>query len=178
MFVAKEWSTYGTDRKPLRVTSPVGQQRGTYWLNVPFRFAIPITIVSGLFHWLASQSIFMVQISVTQSGSRDIYTHISTCAYSPVAIILTTTIGSLIALGGTVLGLFRCPTGMPMASSCSAAISAACHPLPEDVDAGLKPVQWGVVSHGTRGYNGEVAIGHCSFSSLPVESPISGRIYA
>ncbi|KAJ4318189.1 hypothetical protein N0V94_004555 [Neodidymelliopsis sp. IMI 364377] len=178
MFVAQEWSTYMTERKPLRVTSPVGQQRSTYWLNVPFRYAIPMTILSGLFHWLASQSIFLVQITITNSKTRAEYDKISTCGFSPLAIILCTILGSIIALGGFVIGRFRYAAGMPVAGSCSAAISAACHPLPEDTDASVLPVQWGAVSHGDRSGEGAAAVGHCTFSSLPVEQPIRGRFYA
>lgn len=42
------------------------------------------------------------------------------------------------------------PKDMPLASTCSAAISAACHRPAEDFDAHLLPVQWGVVSDGNR----------------------------
>ena len=35
---------------------------------------------------------------------------------------------------------------MPLVSTCSAAISAACHRPQEDVDAHLFPVKWGVVT--------------------------------
>ena len=37
------------------------------------------------------------------------------------------------------------PKGMPLASTCSAAISAACHPPAADMEAHLLPVQWGVI---------------------------------
>jgi hypothetical protein len=178
MFVAQEWSTYMTERKTLRVTSPIGQQRDTYWLNVPFRYAIPMTILSGLFHWLASQSIFLVQITVTSSKTREAYRKISTCGFSPVAIILCTILGTIIAIGGLVIGRFRYAAGMPVAGSCSAAISAACHPLPEDTNASILPVQWGAVTHGKSGNKGELPVGHCTFSSFPVEQPKPGRLYA
>lgn len=59
---------------------------------------------------------------------------------------------------------------MPLASTCSAAISAACHPSPDDIDAAVLPVQWGVVST-------KDGIGHCSFSSKLVAPPIPGQIY-
>ncbi|KAF2846689.1 hypothetical protein T440DRAFT_405013 [Plenodomus tracheiphilus IPT5] len=178
MFVAREWSTYGGERKPLRVTSPVGQQRDTYWLNVPFRWAIPMTILSGLFHWLASQSIFLVQITITATQDRQVTRLMSTCGYSAVAIILCIVVGTIVAIGGLVIGRFKYVSAMPMASSCSAAISAACHPLPEDAHASTLPVQWGVVARGDRYTEGDKAVGHCAFSSLPVQQPIQGRLYA
>lgn len=185
MFVAREWATYTHERKTLRVTSPRGQQRSTYWLNVPFRYAIPMTAMSGLFHWLASQSIFLVQITGTVFSTEDKqrtvnpYASVSTCGFSPMAIILTTVTGSLIAVGGVLLGWFRkYPAGIPVAGSCSAAISAACHPPPEDYNASLKPVQWGALGQGIFNSGEADVVGHCSFSSLPVEFPIEGRLYA
>lgn len=177
MFVGKEWTTYMDARKPLRVTSPIGQQRATYWLNVPFRYAIPMTILSGLFHWLTSQSIFLVQVTILDAYERQPYRKISTCGLSPVAIIMCTILGTIIAVGGFVMGRFRYAPGMPVVGSCSAAISAACHPLPEDTDASLMPVQWGAVTSGERSGGGQ-PVGHCAFSSLPVEIPIPGRLYA
>ncbi|RZK27656.1 MAG: hypothetical protein EOO61_23135 [Hymenobacter sp.] len=135
-----------------------------------------MTIVSGLFHWLASQSIFMVQITVTNE-KRLPSRQISTCGYSPMAIILTVVVATIIAGSGLVVAQRRFKAGMPLASSCSAAISAACHPPEGDIDAQLLPVQWGAVSHGVCGGEAE-AVGQCSFSSWPVEMPIPGRLYA
>lgn len=37
------------------------------------------------------------------------------------------------------------PRGMPLASTCSAAISAACHRPAADTQAHLLPVQWGII---------------------------------
>ena len=62
---------------------------------------------------------------------------------------------------------------MPIAGSCSAAISAACHRPVEDIDAGLKKVMWGVVEEME-----DDAIGHCCFSSQPVTAPEVGKVYA
>jgi hypothetical protein len=93
-------------------------------------------------------------------------------------MILSTLTANLIALGGIAMGRFKYSGGMPMASSFSTAISAACHRPPEDVDAHLKPVQWGVISHEASVEHDVDAVGHCSFSSLPVEMPITGRLYA
>lgn len=178
MFIAREWSNFGVLRKSLRVTLPFGQQRETYWLNIPFRYAIPMTVVSAVFHWFASQSIFLVQISVTNVNTRDNPDQVSTCGYSPVAVILTAVTATFIALCGVSLGRLKLPVGIPLASSCSAAISAACHPPAEDVNASLMPVQWGAVTHIREGDADGETIGHCSFSSFPVEIPITGRLYA
>ena len=174
MLVASEWAEYFYHRKPLRVTSPTGQQRSSYWLQLPFAYAIPLTVASGLLHWLASQSIFMVQIKViNEAGDVDPDLSISTCGYSPVAIILTTIVGSCIVLGGVATALRKFPAGMPLASSCSAAISAACHPPSEDIDAAVLPVQWGAVDVVGKG-----KVGHCTFTSMRVTEPVPGKLYA
>lgn len=60
-----------------------------------------------------------------------------------LAIIL----GTGILFGCLIHAFFRkFPTapGMPLAATCSMAISANCHRLAEDVNAHLLPVQWGV----------------------------------
>lgn len=67
---------------------------------------------------------------------------------------------------------------MPLASTCSAAISAACHqPLPDDQEAYMFPVQWGVVGV-DRNADG-VRVGHCCFSTArDVKGPVEGDVYA
>ena len=51
---------------------------------------------------------------------------------------------------------------MPHVLTCSAAISAACHSPPEDTEAHLLPVQWGIISG-----EGEVPA-RCSFTTLRI----------
>ena len=62
---------------------------------------------------------------------------------------------------------------IPLASSNSYAISAACHPPEQDTDAALKPVMWGEVQTGS-----ESEVGHCCFTSMDVTAPVEGRMYA
>lgn len=162
---------YAHHRSTLRVTSPKGAQRSTYWLKLPYTYSLPLLILSSLLSWLASQSLFPIRIGMLDLN-RDILKEriLSSCGYSPEAIILTMVVGSMIVLGTFATAGRRYQPGMPLASTCSAAISAACHRPPDDVDAAVLPVQWGVVS--TK--NG---IGHCSFSSRLVGPPIPGRTY-
>jgi hypothetical protein len=60
MFLADEWSHFAKERKPLRVSSPTGL---TYFLQLPYRIALPLLVMSGLLHWLVSQSIFLAVVS-------------------------------------------------------------------------------------------------------------------
>lgn len=49
MLLADEWNDYAHHRKALRVTSPAGHQRSTYRLQLPYKYGIPLIILSGLF---------------------------------------------------------------------------------------------------------------------------------
>ena len=84
--------------------------------------------------------------------------------------MLTIIVGTLIVLATGAMGLRKYPAGMPLAATCSGAISAACHPPAGDDDAAFLPVKWGVVST-------KDGIGHCSFSSKLVAPPIPGQKY-
>ena len=172
MLVGYEWSPYSSHRKPLRVTSPVGKQRSTHYLQLPLTYGVPLMVLSALIHWGASESIFYVQMRVLD---RDRHVPpkptISTCAYSPNALILLLVLGTLVIAWAPILAHRRFPFGMALTSSSSAAISAACHPRLDGSDASVLPLQWGVVS--TEG-----ECGHCSFSSMPVSSPAPSQRYA
>ena len=201
MLVSQEWLSYAQEKKGLRVTSPRGKQRSTYTLQLPYRYGIPLMIISGLLHWLVSQSIYLLDID-----AYNFYNEINTtdslkiCGFSPEAILVTIIVGSVALIFGLANGFRRYPaTSMPVATSNSAVISAACHPPPSDDEAYLKAIQWGVCGrdmgdaldvyykHGMswskepmQRAQKDVAIevGHCSFTSLPVTPPREGALYA
>ena len=183
MLTAKEWSAFAHQRKTLRVTCPVGNQRSTYWLQLPYRYGIPLLVMSAVLHWLVSQSLFLVPVTVTYQPG-ELYGRyrvpddpsqghrlISSCGYSPIAIITVIPLGALLLLVVIANGFRKYRKGMPLAGSCSAAISAACHRPEEDVDAALLPVSWGAVR--TDG-----PIGHCCFTSFEVSPPVEGNSYS
>ena len=60
--------------------------------------------------------------------------------------------------------------GMPLAGSCSAALSAACHPAADEQDVALVPVKWGIVSISQ-------GVGHCSLSGRYVSPPVAFQWY-
>ena len=177
MLAGDEWIRFASHRQTLRVTSPVGAQRSTYYLQLPYTYSIPLVVLSSLLSWLASQSLFMVQIDIMDESlipasipPTSMTNTISSCGFSPGAIILTVMVGSLIAFGAILTGLRRYSSGMPLAATCSGAISAACHRADDDVDASVLPLQWGVVST-------KDGVGHCSFSSKLVGPLVPGRRY-
>ena len=155
-------------------------------------------------HWLVSQPIFLVVIEAytvdvvpnTSEGA----VNLRTCGYSPIAILTTIIFGTIVLALGIANGFRRFKkTGIPLATSCSAAISAACHPLPGNDQASKKAIMWGACGsdedgdwdrtvdsgavqisgkEGMRQEAGQVQVGHCSFTRYAVEEPIEGQLCA
>ncbi|KAL1616999.1 hypothetical protein SLS56_011165 [Neofusicoccum ribis] len=46
---------------------PVGAQRSTYWLQLPYRFALPMVGLSTALHYFTSQAVFFAQIRVFEN---------------------------------------------------------------------------------------------------------------
>jgi hypothetical protein len=202
MLLAREWSTYFSEAKGLRVsTNESGVQRSTYFLQLPYRYAIPLLIFSCVLHWLASQSIFVVAVEVYNMhgyhnttgqcyhwGSEPIaYTFLResrtnagycgadfiTCGYSPLGIFISLIVACVLVLFLVILGLKRL-SPMPVVGSCSIAIAASCHARPEEVAPWEKALQWGAFE--TSLEHGDV--GHCGLSSEQVILPVEGSLYA
>lgn len=175
MLAAREWSIFGLRPRGLRVScNPRGKQRERYFLQLPYRWGVPLLLVSILVHWLLSLSIFLV-CAVTSEGI-----FFSACGYSPVAIMTVILVSFLMVLAVVITGRLRLPTAIPVVGSCSLAIAAACHhdegvPQPDEAFAGL---QWGVTRRsGDEDGKGGMQ-GHCGFSSGHVEEPQAGATYA
>lgn len=191
MTAANEWSHYASARKGLRVTSPRSSyQRQTYWLQLPWKFSLPLLIASSVIHWLVSQSIFLVNLKINLPTNQPLTEAtlpkhpefsvastdgtITACGYSNFAILCAIGVSLLMLATLAVTSAFKLQPGIPLVGNCSWAISAACHAPAGDDDAALKPIQWGAVSHGSE----KGVPGHCCFTSLEVERPELGRLYA
>ena len=133
MLASREWSHFAIKRRALRVTKPRGLQRSTYWLGIPYRYAIPLLGLSGLLHWLASQSLFLAHIEIYAWDTEDVLYTISTAGYSCGAIICTLALAVVALVFAAANGWRRYPGKIAVVGSCSAAMSAACH-SPEEVD--------------------------------------------
>ncbi|KAF6816513.1 hypothetical protein CSOJ01_02895 [Colletotrichum sojae] len=162
-----EWDRFYGSKKGIRVsTTPQGAQRQTYFLQLPYRYSIPLTVFCGGLHWLVSQSIFLVSIDSVGFAS---------CGWSPIGIILVIVAGSHLLAFLVAPGYRRLRFGgIAVASSCSAAIAAACHPGPSEPDSAATltlPLTWGVVS------GKDDMPGHCSFTTRDVEEPVKGHLY-
>lgn len=90
-------------------------------------------------------------------------------------VVEAITIFLLIHLSLVLLGFLKkypSEAAMPLASTCSAAISAACHHAEADKEAHLLPAQWGIVGKNEDGTE------YCSFTtSRNVEAPTPGSEY-
>ncbi|KAF2496744.1 hypothetical protein BU16DRAFT_537894 [Lophium mytilinum] len=169
MASAKEWNHLAGKRRGLRVTSPKGQQRNTYFLQLPYRFATPLLVISAILHWLTSQSFFLIRVdTVNEEG---VVTDTSSkCGFSTLSFLVLC-LGFLgLILGVAITSFIRFPVKIPFAASCSFAISAACHPPEGEQDAHLQLVKWGVVGRD----GSDQAIEHCSISARPVKKPKEG----
>jgi hypothetical protein len=171
---AAEWNSLAASRKGLRVTRPVGQQRDTYFLQLPYRWSLPLTIASGGLHWLLSQSIFLVRIDTYDREGELVpgEQSKSACGFSGVSWVTMTL--CFFVLVGTVglIGRKKIKVRIPFAASCSLVISAACHASPDDMEPHLQMVRWGVVDQSM--FEGEM---HCSLSAKGVTKPRDGEKY-
>jgi hypothetical protein len=188
MLMGYEWTSYSYKKKRLRISrQPSGFQRSTYFLQLPYRFGIPIAVLSGTLHWLVSQSIFVVSFDLYDyKGSPYDYegspyeslrgpdiARTKTCGFSPVAMLVVIILG--VCMMATIIGFGYIPykQGIPLAGSCSLAISAACHPGTQNLAAGAvlseQELQWGIVSTSADG------IRHGAFSSEEVEPLVKDR---
>lgn len=172
MLAAKEWSEFALKRKGLRVSSsPKGEQRSRYFLQLPYRWSVPLIFMSMLIHWLLSRSIFIVAIKFDDEFA-------TTCGYSPIAMIVVVVAAVVMALAVIITGCRRLPTAMPVVGSCSLGIAAACHGFggAERPDETLVPLRWGAMTQ--PGHGPAFEPGHCGFSGDYVEEPQPGGRYA
>lgn len=195
---ATEWASYGQGKlKSLRVTWPQGQQRSTYYLQLPWRYAIPLTIMLGLMHFLISESIFMARLTYNDSSGKprdDL--GFMTVGYSPTAVLTTTLVGTLMVIAQVINALRPLDNRIPIHGNKSMVISAICHAdnagsfdglgsESPDSEIPLKPLMWGVtrppceeiVAYKCNYAVDDYLAGHCSFTSRVVDLPQPGLKY-
>jgi hypothetical protein len=176
-----EYTDFYFKRRSLRVSYPTGIQRSTYWLQLPYRYGIPLLVASGLLHWIVSESVFLVRISFFDRNGNPI-TDCKWCTpsssiltllgYSPKALMVAIVLGGVMVVILITTGLRHFKSGMPIVRNSSWSIAAACHPPHGDYDAAHKRVMWGAISHPNR-----ELMGHCCFTSFPVKEPINSLRY-
>lgn len=195
---AREWASYAQKRKALRVTWPRGQQRSTYYLSLPYRYGVPLAVCLGLLHFLISQSIFLARIQwYNPNGTVDTDNYISDAGYSPLAILITVIVATVL-LAFTVLHSFtKLDNRIPAHGNLSAVISAMCHTpgtnleTEQDGASGQRKenqaeqqIMWGVTKPANQTLSSQThvgaaddSVGHFAFTAEQVEPPVIGMIY-
>lgn len=171
MLLGDEWDRFSTKRRTLRVTSPIGAQRTTHFLQLPYKYSLPLMIASGSMHWLISQALFLARINNLDAANGPGPGFTSQVGWSPIAVVFVLILGSLMLLVALGIGFRRYNGQIPLVGSCSAAISAACHPNPDETSISTEPLLWGVVGR-------DGVVGHCSFSGRDVLTPVPYQHYA
>lgn len=141
-----EWNAFSIRYQPLRVTSPRGDQRSTYRLQLPYSYSIPLQAISILLHWIVSNTIYVVVVeggyySGGLSGSADWMIHavgpdnsyglapdsFIGIGFSSGAILLVFCLGLALLIVPLALGWRKYQGVMVVAAANSMVMSAACH---------------------------------------------------
>jgi hypothetical protein len=190
MLLSAEYSSYGVNRKPLRVTWPVegSKQRSTYWLSIPYRYGLPSMALFTIVHWLVSQGIFFVLAFPCDTNGNLLYEQkksVPASSYMPLmyaGVILCVLFIMIIGVS-----FRRLKSAIPLAGTCSAAISAACHP-PKNVRTGTvthgelmwgeTDLSWTLDSGDDDDDESDGPRGHCSFTPSEARQPSLDKLYA
>lgn len=190
MFLAVDWTTFAYNPQTLMVSSPRGAQRSTWMFGAPMAWGLTLLSFQTLLHWFISQSLFLVQVLIYQKDGSlkqraipfDQYnddSKFSNLGYSPIGMILSTIAAGLLILSVIIFFFRRFPAGSPpIVSTCSAAISASCHPITKGEDMLYKKLRWGVDGGFLNG------VGHCSLVLAEAwdtgrsGAPVQGYAYA
>lgn len=193
MIHLRDWTRLTSRPQPLRVTNPErgSAQVSTYWLSLLYRYGVPLLISSASMSWLVSLSLFAYRfVSYDNNGSvikQPDYLHQADShlqpevehglGYSAIGVLCSIVIGVATFCCTLVLGLRKCPPGLPRGSTNSLIIAAACHPPDNDRDAARKMVMWGVIKS-MDDLVVEDAVLHCSITSQTGDQPAEGCRYA
>ncbi|KAI1462625.1 hypothetical protein F4805DRAFT_464335 [Annulohypoxylon moriforme] len=152
--VADEWSRFLRDdgKKTLRVTSPIGLQRSSYFLSLPLKYSIFLVTGSIALHWFISQGIFLVQTSSFGPGPTGEWHpdfDVSARGYSVLGVMLAIILGAILVIALIINSCVRSfrdiPVGFKLLGMSSAGIGLVCQRPADDTDAHLFPVSIGIV---------------------------------
>lgn len=109
MTLAAEWNSYSIHRKSLCVSTFLcGHQRSIYFISLPYRYALSPISFSGVLHWFMSQSLYVVVIrGHGVNHERDPSLDPVTCAYSPVGIVSSVSVGAFMLVCLVLIGCQR-----------------------------------------------------------------------
>lgn len=184
--VADEWTRFVRDdgKKTLRVTSPVGLQRSSYFLSLPLKYSIFLVTGSIALHWFISQGIFLVQTRSFGAGPLGEWHpefDVSARGYTVLGIVLAIALGAILVLGLMINSSARSfrdiPEGFQLLGMSSTGIGLMCQRPLDDTDAHLFPISIGVVPDQDASTAG--AQGRLTFSTyIGLQRPKTGCWYS
>ncbi|GIZ44586.1 hypothetical protein CKM354_000778000 [Cercospora kikuchii] len=178
ILLSREICDYYIRKRPLRVSEPQGAQTSTYFLTLPYRYSLPLILVSTIVHWLASQGFFLVRYvrlgfnrTTMELYEPEHYNEeddgvdsIAILFWPPMLVALLIIL--MIILAVISLGFWTLYGHMPIIGSNSLTIAAACQRPDDDNDAAYLPISWGELEH----KNSDDPC-HCCFTSKEVHEP-------
>ncbi|KAF1845091.1 uncharacterized protein K460DRAFT_394825 [Cucurbitaria berberidis CBS 394.84] len=173
-----------TDRRSLYVTNPqVGtDQKATPFLVVPFKYWIANSVLWSVLHWLASQAVFFVRVDMLNHWKQVSLFSVSQVGYSIMGFLCSFAVSFIVFGFAMWIGAKKFRNRMPLAATCSGALSAACHPKDPSLKHYEKKVHWGIeteeVQYEEETDSGERRLLRCTFTSLDACYPYSDRLYA
>ncbi|KAK8102321.1 hypothetical protein PG984_015467 [Apiospora sp. TS-2023a] len=164
--IADEWLRFlkKSGKKTLRVSSPIGMQRSSYFLSLPLKYSIPLLASTTTLHWLISQSMFLVQSSgfgPGEGGGRLPEYDNTLRGYSALgsllAIMLAIVLIFAIGINAALRSYKDVPPGFVRMGHNSSALKALCRRPIGDGDAHLFPISLGMVETQEPGCQGRMA---------------------
>lgn len=134
LHMAKEWSAMSTRYKALRVTNPQGQQSSTYFLQLPYRYSVPLLIISILLHWVLSGCICLLVMQgeyySEKFSSEGPFNSLLSVGFSTKSIFTLMGLSITLACVPPIFGRLPLPPNSYVVGSNSLAIAVACHLSP------------------------------------------------
>lgn len=179
-------SPKGTTWRPLRVSAePVGHQTTSLFLTLPRPVSWALAVWFSAMGFVLSQAFFVVALTSASEPSM------SVLGVGLSGLALVVLLGMLVVLAAVVGGLSMLKVrsvamadgralGNPLAfegGSCSAALSARCHRVPEEAEVWWGKVAWGVVETGQGTGESQSAVRHLTYSTKEVRELDGGHQY-
>jgi hypothetical protein len=185
-FLSQELSLFALGPRSLRVSShPAGTQTASLYLSLPRPVSWLLLAMFTALGFVLSQAVFpIVSSSATLQEEQQQSTAAPRIAFNAQALLILFALLVLLLVSVLALGFRRTPAvalgigakGNPLALSggtCSALISARCHPMHSEGDFWLGPITWGVVEESS-----ETQPGRCAFTGRTIGVLDAGRQYA
>ncbi|KAI5860053.1 hypothetical protein GGS23DRAFT_607060 [Durotheca rogersii] len=136
--MAREWSLFSEGYHSLRVTDPKGGQYCTYRLQLPYKYSVPLILVSIFLHWLLSNTLYLFISTGGYFGAGEFLSGAQpdpslppdtavALGYSKWSLTVVLVVSCVLVLIPIVLSMKPLSPDIVIVGSNSLALSAACH---------------------------------------------------